>query len=83
MALFQGVLLMILGAGVVGVAYRSLSTGWLPCGPDGKGGRLEFHRDRQPLRYWLMFLVYGLGGAWVAGYGLLILSGQVEPLPLQ
>lgn len=82
MRLFQGLLFLFFGIGLVTVALRSLSTGWLPCGPNGFKGRLEFHRKDQPFRFWLMFAVYGVAGFWLAGYAVGILVGTVPPLPL-
>lgn len=82
MRLFQGLLFLFLGIGLVIVAIRSLSTGWLPCGPNGFKGRLEFHRADSPIGYWLMFVVYGVAGFCLAGYAVGILVGTVPPLPL-
>lgn len=81
MRLFQGLLFLFLGAGLVLVAFRSLSSGWLPCGPNGLKGRLEFGRKEQPFGYWLMFTVYSVAGIWLAGYAIGILVGAVPPLP--
>ena len=81
MAVFQGIFLAVVGAGLLGVIWRSLDTGWLPCGPNGLRGRLEFRRDRQPFGYWTMFVGYGLGGFWSLSYGLGVLVGRLEPLP--
>jgi hypothetical protein len=81
MRLFQGLLFLFFGVGLVVVAIRSLTSGWLPCGPNGFKGRLEFRRKDQPFRYWLMFAVYGVAGFWLAGYAVGILSGAVPPLP--
>lgn len=82
MAIFQGLLIIVFGIGLVGIAIQSLSTGWLPCGPNGLKGRLEFRRERQPLGYWTMFVVYGGGGLWLGIFGLRLLLGSAEPLPL-
>jgi hypothetical protein len=82
MAIFQGALFLILGLGLLIVDYRSLDTGWLPCGPKGLKGRLEFRRDRQPIGFWLMFIGYGIGGLWLFSFSLRLLVGQAEPLPL-
>lgn len=82
MAIFQGLLFLFFGIGLVAVDIQSLSRGWLPCGPNGLKGRLEFHRDRQPALYWLMFAVYGLAGLWLGLFGLRLLLGSAEPLPL-
>lgn len=82
MAIFQGLFFSILGIGLIAVALRSLQTGWLPCGPNGFRGRLEFRRDQQALGYWVMFVAYSAGGLWLSVFALRVLSGQVEPLPL-
>ena len=82
MALFQGSLLLVLGYGLLIVVYQSLAKGWLPCGPNGFNGRVEFRMDEQPLRYWLMFAVYCAGGLWCVFTAFGVLSGHLEPLPL-
>ncbi|MGH8514462.1 MAG: hypothetical protein ACREV8_11095 [Gammaproteobacteria bacterium] len=82
MAVFQGAMFLLLGVGLLLTNYRSLTTGWLPCGPNGFKGRLEFKRSEQPIGFWLMFALYGAGGAWLLVFGLRLLAGQVEPLPL-
>lgn len=82
MALFQGLLFLVFGLGLLAVDYQSLRKGWLPCGPNGRKGRLEFHRDRQPFAYWLMFLVYAVAGAWLTVFALQLLAGSAQPLPL-
>jgi hypothetical protein len=82
MAVFQGMLFLVLGLGLLIIDYRSLDTGWLPCGPNGLKGRLEFKRGEQPLGFWLMFVGYGIGGLWLLSFSLRLLAGQAEPLPL-
>ena len=82
MALFQGLLLLFFGIGLLIVDYQSLQKGWLPCGPNGRKGRLEFRKDEQPFAYWLMFVLYGAGGLWLLALAIRILTGQIEPLPL-
>lgn len=81
MALFQGLLFLVFGIGLLVVDYRSLEKGWLPCG-NGIRGRLKFWREEQPFAYWLMFVVYGVGGLWLAIFALRVLVGSAEPLPL-
>lgn len=83
MALFQGMLLLVLGYGLLGVVYRSLTKGWLPFGPNGLKGRLEFWMDRQPFGYWMAFTLYCAFGIWCVFLGFALLSGQTEPLPLR
>jgi hypothetical protein len=82
MAIFQGVLFLVLGAGLLLMVWRSLKSGWLPCGPNGLRGRLEFTREDQPAGFWLMFVLYGLGGLWLVVFSLRLLAGLAEPLPL-
>lgn len=82
MAIFQGAIFLFLGAGLLIMDWRSLRSGWLPCGPNGMKGRLELTRDGRPLGYWLLFVVYGLGGAWLVILSLRLLAGAAEPLPL-
>ena len=83
MATFQGLFFLVLGMGLLVVDYRSLSRGWLPCGPNGFKGRLEFHRAAQPLLFWLMFTVYGAAGVYLIVFATRVLLGSVEPLPLR
>ena len=82
MALFQGLLLLVLGYGLLGVVYRSLSRGWLPFGSNGFKGRLELHMAAQPFGYWSAFTMYSGFGFWCVFCGLGIISGRIEPLPL-
>ncbi|TWT18744.1 hypothetical protein [Luteimonas wenzhouensis] len=82
MHLFQGVFFLILGVGLLVVDWRSLSLGWLPCGPNGFKGRLVFRRNEQPLRYWILFVAYAAAGVGLVVYAVRVLLGQVEPLPL-
>ncbi|HEY7743253.1 MAG TPA: hypothetical protein VIA19_09425 [Burkholderiales bacterium] len=74
---------LVLGVGLLAVDYRSLSRGWLPCGPNGFKGRLEFHRAEQPFFFWLMFSVYGTAGMLLTVFAIRVLLGSVEPLPLR
>lgn len=62
MAIFQGILFLTLGGGLLLAAWRSPKTGWPPCGPNALKGRLEFTRDHQPLRYWLISALSGVAG---------------------
>ena len=83
MAGIQGVLFLLMGAGVVGVAFQSLRRGWLPMGPNGLRGRFEVHREGNPFGYWLLFAAYTGGGGTLALFGLRLLLGLAQPLPLQ
>lgn len=82
MAIFQGAMFLFFGVGLLLMNYRSLTTGWLPCGPNGLKGRLEFKKKEQPIGFWLMFTLYGAGGVWLLVFGMGLLAGHVEPLPL-
>jgi hypothetical protein len=82
MALFQGALFLFFGAGLLAVTYRSFTTGWLPSGPNGLKGRLEFRRSEQPFGFWLMFVLYSIGGVALFVLGVRVLLGVTEPLPL-
>jgi len=83
MTIFQGVLFLFFGVGLLVVNYRALDSGWLPCGPNGIKGRLELNRQAQPLGFWLMFLVYTAGGLALIVYAVRLLAGWAAPLPLQ
>ena len=72
MAQFQGIFFLILGLGLLGVAYQSLARGWLPFGSNGFKGRLEWRRDEQPGLFWLAWALYA-----TAGPG----DGRVRPGP--
>ena len=82
MALFQGLLFLVFGVGISLVVYQSLSRGRLPCGPNGLKGRLEFHRDQQPILFWLLFVIYSVAGLVLIVFALRVLTGNAAPLPL-
>lgn len=83
MSIFQGLLFVLLGAGLLRVDYQALRSGSLPCGPNGFKGRLAFGRREQPVGFWVMFLLYGAGGLWLLALALRLLVGQAAPLPLR
>ena len=82
MATFQGLLFLFFGIGLLLVDYQSLSRGWLPCGPKGFSGRLEFRRNEQPFLFWLMFVLYGAAGVALTIFAVRLLFGAAAPLPL-
>ncbi|HEX6993393.1 MAG TPA: hypothetical protein VF339_04525 [Gammaproteobacteria bacterium] len=82
MALFQGVLFLALGYGLLAVVYRSLAHGWLPFGVNGFKGRLELRMDEQPFKYWAAFTFYCAFGVWCIFLAFGVLTGAFEPLPL-
>jgi|GEM_PF-804791 len=83
MALFQGLFFLVLGLGLVFVAWGSLRTGWLPFGPKGLTQPLRAQRADQPLFFWLVFAGYVLAGLWLTVFALRLLAGSADPLPLQ
>jgi hypothetical protein len=83
METFQGVLFLVLGVGLLFVVYQSLSRGFLPCGPKGLSGRLEFRKDEQPLLFWLLFLLYASAGIALTIFAVRVLAGSAAPLPLR
>jgi len=83
MTIFQGVLFLFFGVGLLIVNYRALSSGWLPCGPNGLKGRLEVQRQIHPLAFWLVFVVYTAGGLALMIYAIRLLAGWALPLPLR
>lgn len=83
MALFQGIFFLVLGLGLLGVAYQSLARGWLPFGSNGLKGRLEWRRDEQPALFWLTWALYATAGLVMAVFALGLLLGVSTPLPLR
>ena len=73
----------MLGIGILLIVYQSLSRGWLPFGPNGFKGRLEFRRDEQPQVFWLLFVLYAAAGVALTVFALRLLAGSAAPLPLQ
>lgn len=80
MKAFQVVFFLVIGIGLVAIAWRSLSSGWLPFGRKGWNERNELHRDEQPLLYWLAFLMYAGAGVAAAVYAVMVMMGIAEPL---
>jgi len=83
MALFQGVFFLLLGAGLMLVAYQGITRGWLPFGPNGLKGRLEFNKGEQPFAFWVAFGLYMAAGLALTIYALRLLAGMGTPLPLR
>ena len=44
-AVFRQYSFLFFGMGLLIMDWRSLKSGWLPCGPNGLKDRLEFRRD--------------------------------------
>jgi hypothetical protein len=82
MALFQGLFFLFFGVGILIMDYRSLSSGWLPFGPNGFKGRLEINRNDNEMMYWLLFALYAIAGTVLIIFALRVLAGSAAPLPL-
>ena len=74
MTILQCGFFFVLGIGLLLMNYRSLDTGWLPCGSNGLKGRFELRRDEHPAGYWLVFCAYGAVGPGLLAYGLSLLA---------
>jgi len=83
MALFQGLFFLVIGVGLLVVDYQSLSRGWLPCGPKGFEGRLEFRKSDQPGAFWAIFMLYLVSGLALTIFAIRLLAGVSTPLPLR
>lgn len=84
MALFQGLIFLFFGVGLLIMDYQSLTRGWLPFGVSrsSESGRLEISKDRHGGLYWLLFMAYAAAGVALIILALRILTGNIEPLPL-
>lgn len=68
--------MLVMGVGLVLVAFQGVSRGWLPNGPNGYKRGEGVYRDKNPIGFWLMFLVYAIGGVAVALYAIRALAGH-------
>jgi hypothetical protein len=83
MVLFQGLLFLTFGVGLLVLDYQSLVRGWLPCGSNGFKGRLEFRKAERPAAFWTLFGMYLIAGIALIILALRILAGSTAPLPLR
>lgn len=77
-----GLFLIVVGLGVLAVARQGWRSGELPAGARG----LSSYRPRryeEPAAFHFFFLLYLAGGSAALVYGVLMLAGAVEPLPLR
>ena len=73
--MMKAVFLLVL-VGLVLVALRGLSTGWLPARRVGwRAGIVAFHRAKQPIGFWFFFLLYVAIGAWFIFFALCLPGG--------
>lgn len=73
---FMGLLFLIMGVGLVLVAWQGLSKGWLPNGPNGYKQGTGVKKDENPVGFWIMFIIYAGGGAYVTVLALQTLAGH-------
>lgn len=83
MRVFEGLLFLIFGLGLLGIAYQSLDKGWLPFGSRGFSGRVEIRRDESPSLYWLAFALYVAAGLALTIFSFRVLAGVATPLKLR
>lgn len=83
MAIIQGAFFLLLGAGLLLVAYQGLTRGWFPFGPNGLKERLEFSKGEQPFAFWMAFGLYLAAGLALTIYALGLLAGMGTHLPLR
>ena len=84
MAIFQGLIFLVFGAGLLVVCARSLTGhGTLPMGPRGLSGTVQVRRDAQPALYWVLLLLYAAAGAALLAFSIGLLIGVATPLPLR
>ena len=84
MAIFQGLVFLVFGAGLLLVCARSLTRhGTLPMGPRGFSGTMQVRRDTQPLLYATLLFVYAAAGVALLVFSIGLLIGVATPLPLR
>jgi len=71
-----GLLMLVMGIGLVAVAFQGISKGWLPNGPNGFREGKGVGRDENPVGFWIFFIIYAAGGAWVSVFALQTLAGH-------
>jgi hypothetical protein len=82
MVFFQGLFFLVLGVGLVLIAWNSRRTGWLPYGPRRFGRDIAVWRHDRPIFYWILFFGYNMAGLWMTVFALRVLVGVAQPLPL-
>jgi hypothetical protein len=70
MSWIKPLLMLLMGLGVVAIAFNGVRVGHLPNGPNGLRQGEGVRRDDNPVGFWFFFLLYlGLGGTAIV-YGL-------------
>jgi hypothetical protein len=75
------VILILLGAGVLAVAWRGYLAGVIPAGAAGVKAYRP-NRDENPLAFWFFLALYFCGGMALAVWGILALFGAAPALKL-
>jgi hypothetical protein len=83
MVLFQGLFFLIFGLLLVILDIRALRNDSVPFWSYGFGDRKKFSKIDQPLRFWAVFTLYGIGGFWMLVFALRLFVGKSLPLPLK
>ena len=79
---FQGVFFLLVGAGLVLVAFNGKKKGILPFGSRGFR-RLLVIEEEHPLGFGLLWLAYLAAGLGLVVFALFLLTGHAQPLPLR
>jgi hypothetical protein len=82
MTLFQGCFFLVFCLFLLYPDRRALHDGTLEYWGYGFGTRTEYSRSDQPIRYWLIFALYGIAGLWLVIFALRGLTGHSAPRPL-
>lgn len=83
MELLGALFLIVMGAGVLAVAYNGYRVGELPAGPNFLRGTFRPNRADNPLAFHFFLVLYLCGGIAMVVWGLLIPFGMAPPLRLE
>ncbi|MDX1514185.1 MAG: hypothetical protein R3174_10635 [Gammaproteobacteria bacterium] len=81
MAFFQSLILLFFGGGFLVVAWRGHQEGELPAGAKGFEAYRPSRRS-SPGAFYFHLLLYIAFGSGLVVYGLMIMVGAAEPIPL-
>jgi hypothetical protein len=73
---FMGLLMLVMGIGLVAVAFQGASKGWLPNGPNGFKQGKGVSKEENPIGFWFFFTLYSAGGAYIVILALQALAGH-------
>lgn len=75
--------LLVVGGGILAVAWHGYRVGVLPAGPNFFRGRWMPSREANPFAFHFFLVLYFGGGMALTVWGLLSLVGMAPPLPLR